>query len=125
MSNRIWIKTGHCCGDLCAYVYQDTSWDAVILASEHDEIGFQKYAKAPARSVEEAEAEWDSWFASIKKMLAGLVETGQITQEQADAALEEWLKDHPDPTPEEQAYDVSEEFARNPIRVDVHEDAEV
>jgi hypothetical protein len=43
---------------------------------------------------------WKSWFKNLKKMLADLLRQNRITQREADKAMEEFLRDHPNPDPE-------------------------
>lgn len=120
MDRKFWIKAGHCCGALCAYLYYGIgSMTDRVVAKRHDEVGFLVYAKAAYGSLAEKKAEWDSWYASILDMLKQQVEGGAMTKEQAEAALKAWLEEHPNPDPEQQAYDVTEEFARSPIKIPV------
>jgi hypothetical protein len=122
----IYIQASHCCGNSCATVYVFEGDHIVSFTKENDwGEDYAKWMGSPIGSPEEKIHEWKSWLAAVKKALAVAVEDGEITQEEADQALREWLKNHPNPDPAEQPIDVTEEYRKmQPIPVKVPERVE-
>lgn len=124
MGKDIVIRTMHCCGTLCTYIYSVDEW------GHWKQIDVQRNRKdwlRWERELNEKNAkkiEWKAWHNDVIKSLKELIAEGFITEEQAKKAYEEWLLDNPNPDPEEEAYDVTEEFARRPIRIKLPERAE-
>jgi hypothetical protein len=86
---------------------------------------YEKWMDTPIGDPKEDIYEWKSWLAAVKNALKAAVEKGEITQEEADQALREWLEKHPNPDPEEQPIDVTEEYRKmQPIPVKIPERVE-
>lgn len=111
------IEVGICCGSSCAKYYEDG------YMTHHERYygeWYIKYGHAPMFSEEEDIAAWHAKREALLKLLKKLVEEGKLTQEQADAELAQWEKENPNPDPEEQPINVTEEFER-PIPVTIPE----
>ncbi len=94
-----YIRTGNCCGDHCAYAWENAN--ARTFSSYYPDYtesvdGSDEWGLAD-NDPKKAILAFQGKLKAIKQLLAKLLKEGKITQEEADARLEEWMRENPDP----------------------------
>ena len=115
---RYRIEVDFCCGAMCAKFFEIDGWREEKTYHEHaSQEAYERWRDTPSDSLEEKIAEFYGLLEALKTLLKKLVEDGKLTQAQADAELEKWLRNNPNPDPEAQPINVTEEFKKVQRRV--------
>lgn len=91
------IVIGECCGYRCAQLFEiaETA-DNMLQWAQSDEEDNWKWRRNHTPE-KEPRLDWAMKLSAVKEALRRAVRDGQMTQEEADAELEKWLEENPDP----------------------------
>jgi hypothetical protein len=108
------IKTD-CQENIISYA-ESRNGDVVAWSEADNELWEEWQNSKPFGTLDRAQKKWKAMLNALKKLLYEMVESGKMNQDEANAKLEQWLRENPEPNPDD-AYEVTEEFERQPIPV--------
>lgn len=105
-TDRWYIATEICCGSQVCTTMSRYNGSTIISIDidEHDDLPDKNTEK------EQSKAEWKIWYKRVQESLMRLVKSGKMTEEEAREIWDKWIADNPDPDPESDPIEVTQEF---------------